>query len=258
MKISVITACYCCAPYLTDCIDSVHNQGYADYEHIIVDDNSIDGSYRMLKKFARRDDHLRIFKSDRHLHCGGAYSYAASQATGDIIAVLDSDDALVKNAMRNLVFLYKKYPDVQYMWTQYWLCDSGLRIARGRSGRRRGVSRHPGSISLLEAGVKGKHCFSHWRTFRRELLKKSEEQSKEIFRKGLKSAVDKYMGYTLEELGVGGFVNYPMYKYRQRRGGLSFTGRKNWEKMKRKFTKRRTKHDTKPFKITELSIKGLI
>jgi len=57
------------------------------------------------------------------------------------------------------------------------------------------------------------------------------------------------MGYRLEELGIGGFVNIAMYYYRKRIGGLSHKGRKNWEKMKVAFYEKRQVDDIKPYPI---------
>lgn len=256
-KISIITACRCCQSYLGDCIDSVRNQGFKDYEHVIIDDCSTDRSYKILKKFAKHDKHIKLFKAKKRLRCGSSYAYVAKKAKGEILAVLDSDDALASNAINNLITLYERNPDVKYIWTQHWMCDDRLRKSKKNGKIRKGVSSHPGEMSMLQAGVLRKHCFSHWRTFKRELLDKAQEQEIEIFREGLKSAVDKHMAYALEELGVGGFANHAMYKYRQRLGGLSFTGRRNWERMKRKFTERRQEQNIKPYPILNLSCKGM-
>lgn len=256
-KISIITACRCCQPYLGDCIGSVRKQNFDDYEHVIIDDCSTDKSYKMLKKFAKEDNHIKLFKAKNRLRCGSSYAYVAAKAKGEILAVLDSDDALAGNAINNLVLLYDRNPEVKYIWTQHWMCDDRLRKIKKNGKIRKGVSSHPGDISLLEAGKKMKHCFSHWRTFKRELLEKSTKKGEMIFKEGLKSAVDKYMAYKLEEFGVGGFADWPMYKYRQRLGGLSFTGRRNWERMKRKISAKREEHNIAAYPIFKLSCEGL-
>ena len=117
----------------------------------------------------------------------------------------------------------------------------------------KGFSAHPGKkVSLLSAGRNGRHCFSHWRTYRNLI------NDGTIFKKGLKSAVDKYMGYRLEELGTGGFIDVPMYYYRKRRGGLSHTGRRNWNKMKGKFHRKRKVERITTYPIKRLDKKGLI
>lgn len=243
MKVSIITANYNCGKYLPDCIKSVRSQDYKNIEHIILDDRSKDNSKEVLRKLS--SNKTKCIFSDVRLKCGSAYQRLSHEVDGDIVCVLDADDIIVKGAVSTLVKLYESYPGIEYIWTQFWLCDSKLNKIR------RGFSSHPGNDSLLSAGLKGRHCYSHWRTFRRSILEKGE-----IFPSGLKSAVDKYMGYSLEELGIGGFSNIALYKYRQRVGGLSFTGRKNWAKMKEQFVKKRSEQSIKPFPIENLTIEG--
>jgi glycosyltransferase involved in cell wall biosynthesis len=49
-KISVITPTYNCARYLRDCIESVRSQGYTNFEHIVIDGASTDGTVEVLKE----------------------------------------------------------------------------------------------------------------------------------------------------------------------------------------------------------------
>jgi len=239
MKISIITGSYNCGKYLKTCIKSVRSQKYDDYEHVILNDKSTDNTAKLLNKWSKSDPRLKIVNPTKRLKCGGSYQELCNHISGDIVGVLDADDALVAKAMVTLASLYDRHPEVGYIWTQFWLCDSNLKKLR------KGFSSYPPG-SLLEAGQKGKHCFSHWRTFRRSVLEKGP-----IF-KPLTSAVDKYMGYSLEELAVGGFTSAVLYKYRQRVGGLSYTGRKNWKLMKKSFHKKREEDGIKTFPIIKL------
>ncbi len=227
MKVSIITASYNCGKYLKACISSVQAQKYDNYEHVILNDCSTDNSAKILRKYAKKDSHIKVITPKKRLKCGSAYAELCNHISGDIVGVLDSDDALAAKAIKTLVGLYTKNPDIGYIWTQFWLCDQRLNKLR------KGFSSCPPN-GLLEAGMRGKHCFSHWRTFRRNILEKGP-----IFKKGLKSAVDKYMGYAMEELAPGAFTPHVLYKYRQRVGGLSYTGRKNWKRMKVEFSKKR-------------------
>ena len=241
MKISIITANHNCGKFLQDCINSVVQQNYVDYEHIIIDDCSTDKSYRILEKNAAKYPHIKLLRSSKRMFCGGAYNMVAGHASGDIVGVLDADDALSLSAMQNIVAIYKANPDVAWIWTQFWFCTDRMKKIT------HGVSEYPGNMSLLDAGVLRKHCFSHWRTYRNSI------NDGTIFKKSLKSAVDKYMGYRLEELGVGGFVNIPLYYYRKRIGGLSYKGRQNWKMMKKEFVEKRQKEGIKPYPIKILS-----
>lgn len=240
-KISIITAYYNCRPWIGDAIRSVRDQCYPKYEHIILDDMSNDGGYRVLKKHSQKDANIKIIKPSDKLWCGGAYNVLAQEATGDIVCVLDADDVLASKAMEKISFLYEKYPKVGWIYTNFWFCNARMKKIKP------GFSCHPGDKSLLEHG---KHCFSHWRTYRREAVGETT-----IFKPGLRAAVDKYMGYKLEQTAIGGFTGEKLYKYRMRSGGLSYTGKPAWKKMKKRFTKKRLNNKIKVYPIKKLKMK---
>jgi len=238
MKISIITASYNCRPWIGDCIRSVQSQNYPNYEHLILDDHSTDRSIAKIEAMARRDSNLKIVSSRNKLYCGGAYNVLAQEATGDIVCVIDSDDVICNRAMIKIAKLYEDNPDVGWIYTNFWICNVILKKTK------EGFSRHPGEKSLLEDG---RHCFSHWRTYRREAVGGAS-----IFKPGLLAAVDKYMGYRLEELAIGGFKDEKLYKYRTTPGGLSYTGKPAWRKMKRRFEKKRERKGIKAYPIKVL------
>ncbi len=236
---TILTATHNSAKYIKDCIKSVLNQTWEDWEMIIVDDKSKDRTPPIVESFMSKDKRIRFYKSDTRIKCGGAYNKALQLATGEICCVIDSDDALShKKSLRKLIKRYETNTDVDYIWTQFYLCDDKLRKLR------KGFSSHPGKRSLLEAGIDKKHCFSHWRTFRTYLRDKTL-----IFNPKLPAAVDKWMGYALEEVGIGGFLPKALYLYRQRLGGLTFTGRTNWKNMKEEFARNRKDNHIEPFPI---------
>ena len=241
-KATILTANYNCGKYIGQCIKSVIEQTYKDWEMIIVDDCSRDKSVALIQKHARKDKRIKLIRNPKRLKCGGAYSRALEEATGAICGVIDADDALSHpKSLAKLMRSYEKHEEVDFIWTQFYLCDTHLKKLR------KGFSRSPGLRSLLEAGQKGKHCFSHWRTFRTHLRDRGM-----IFKPKLPSAVDKWMGYALEELGRGAFLNRAFYLYRQRVGGLSFTGRKHWKIMKKQFAEKRKKNNVRVFPIKEI------
>lgn len=240
MKATILTSCYNCGPWIKECMRSVHSQTYTDWEWIIVDDGSTDVGVKLMKRAANKFDKIRLVRNNKKQGCGASYDVALKHATGDICCVLDADDALAsKKSLARLVQLYNKHPEVAYIWTQFNFCDPDLNMVK------RGSCRLP-NTSFLQAGLdytKYRHCFSHWRTFRTHLRDKGAV----IFNPSLPAAVDKWMGYTLEELGVGGFVNEVLYLYRQRIGGLSYRGRKHWSRMLQEFNKKRKEKGIKPY-----------
>ena len=106
----------------------------------------------------------------------------------------------------------------------------------------------PTGKSLLDLALEGQHAYSHWRTVSRRL-----PYIDSIFKNGLRCAVDKYMGYRLEELGPGMFVNKVCYKYREGvKGSISssFKTKRSWQEIKVEALQRRLNNNIKPFPIT--------
>jgi len=245
MLASILTASYNCKRYLSDCIESVLKQTYTNFEMIIVDDMSTDNTFHRLQKYEKLDSRIKPYNLPKHLGCGGAYNFALSCARGDICCVLDADDALSgKNSLDIIVKKYNEYPYVDYMWTQFYMCNEKLKK------NRIGHSSLP-NTSFLDAGIKQnkyRHCFSHWRTFRTKL----RYLNYNIFNPELHAAVDKWMSYVLEEIGQGGFYNKPLYLYRRRFGGLSYQGKEIWKNFMPKFKEERLKKGIVPFKVIKI------
>jgi glycosyltransferase involved in cell wall biosynthesis len=89
--ISVVMATYNNAQYISGAIQSIRDQSYSDYEFIIVDDGSTDGSRKIVEDHARRDARIKVVYQK---HCGlvSALNNGCGLAKGEYIARLDSDD----------------------------------------------------------------------------------------------------------------------------------------------------------------------
>ena len=98
MKFSVIVPVYNTEKFIDDCINSVLNQTYSDFELILVDDGSTDKSGEICKKYAAADDRVLFFGKENsgqiETRC-----YGISKSHGDYIIFLDSDDILDPNAL---------------------------------------------------------------------------------------------------------------------------------------------------------------
>lgn len=84
------------------CIESILNQEYTDFELLLVDDGSTDGSGAICDEYAARDSRIRVF----HKENGGvsaARNLALDRASGTYLQFLDSDDWITPDATRSLV-----------------------------------------------------------------------------------------------------------------------------------------------------------
>lgn len=91
MKISVIVPCYNQALYIDECLGSILNQSFRDWECIIVDDGSTDHSSEIISKWLDKDVRLSyIFKENGGV--ASARNVGIKRAVGDWILPLDGDD----------------------------------------------------------------------------------------------------------------------------------------------------------------------
>jgi succinoglycan biosynthesis protein ExoO len=94
MKVSVIMANYRGAEHLFAAIASVLRQSHADLELIVSDDASPDRSVALVRDAMARDSRVRLIESPVNIGPSGARNRALDIATGDWIAIVDSDDLL--------------------------------------------------------------------------------------------------------------------------------------------------------------------
>lgn len=101
MLFSIIIPVYNVERYLRDCLDSVCNQSFTDWEAVCVDDGSTDGSSIILKEYAGKVDRLRII-TQANGGLSSARNNGMMSARGEYILFLDSDDWLESNALEVL------------------------------------------------------------------------------------------------------------------------------------------------------------
>ncbi len=91
--ISVIVPVYNVEDFLDQCLDSIVNQTYRHLEILVVDDGSTDGSAAKCDAWAGRDERVRVIHQPNAGH-SAARNAALDVMTGDLVAMVDSDDVL--------------------------------------------------------------------------------------------------------------------------------------------------------------------
>lgn len=94
MKISVIMANYRGARFLDAAIASVLRQTWQDFELVIGDDASDDGSVEIVRRWQNQDPRIRLLTMDRNRGAAASRNRCLDAAQGDWIAIMDSDDVL--------------------------------------------------------------------------------------------------------------------------------------------------------------------
>ncbi len=100
--VSVIIPIYNCEKYLNECISSVLEQTYKDFELILVDDGSTDNSLNICYEFAKKDSRIIVIHQDN----GGvssARNKGLKNAKGEFITFVDSDDYVENDWLKMLI-----------------------------------------------------------------------------------------------------------------------------------------------------------
>ena len=104
LKLSIVVPVYNVARYLTKCLQSLIDQDMpaGDYEIVVVDDGSTDGSLSIVQHFAQKHDNVRIYSQEN----GGlsvARNTGIRQAEGEFLMFVDSDDYLQPESLGGLL-----------------------------------------------------------------------------------------------------------------------------------------------------------
>lgn len=103
-QISVIVPVYNVEPYLRQCVDSILNQTFTDFELLLVDDGSTDRSGAICDEYASLDARVKVFHTTNR-GVSAARNLGIDKASAEWITFVDSDDWVEKSYLAN----FEKY-----------------------------------------------------------------------------------------------------------------------------------------------------
>ncbi len=106
--ISIIVPNYNNGRYLYDCLLSVAEQTYPEFECIVIDDGSTDDSVKTIKQFVKKDKRFKLIEQ-ANAGVGCARNAGLDIAQGEYITFLDSDDCFTDVALESMIHAAKKY-----------------------------------------------------------------------------------------------------------------------------------------------------
>lgn len=125
MKVSIVTISFNQARYLPRAIASVLSQDYADIEYIVVDPGSTDGSRGIIERYRQRLARVVLDTDDGP---ADGLNHGFSLATGDVVAYVNADDALLPGAVREAVGYLSSHPAVDVVYGDGWMIDANGNI----------------------------------------------------------------------------------------------------------------------------------
>src|ERR1044072_3635762 len=90
--ISVVMPVHNALPYLHESINSIVGQTLNDFEFVILDDASSDGSSEALQAWAQKDQRIKIYRSDKRLGLSASSNAVVRRSTLPIVARMDEDE----------------------------------------------------------------------------------------------------------------------------------------------------------------------
>jgi len=130
--ISVVMPVHNALAFLDESINSILEQTLSDFEFVILDDASTDGSVELLRQWSLRDKRIHLYESKERLGLSGSSNAVTSKARAPIVARMDADDIAHPERLRRQWNIIQRRPDVAVIGT---LCN-GI-DARGREVRPR-------------------------------------------------------------------------------------------------------------------------
>jgi glycosyltransferase involved in cell wall biosynthesis len=122
-KISIIIPLFNAENYLQECLESVRNQTFHDWECIIVDDGSTDKSAQIAIEFVNADKRFKMFSIEHSGNPQNVRHFARLNATGDWLLDLDADDFLAPNCLEKLIERQKQ-TNADVVLLQLYLFDN--------------------------------------------------------------------------------------------------------------------------------------
>lgn len=208
--VSIVTACYNSAKFIPDMIESIKEQKYTTWELIIVDDCSTDDSVEVIKSYIADlgiKKKVRVYQNTINQGYGTTLRKAVAKSKGQLIAIVDSDDALGwGKALNCVVRIHAKFPDVALTYSDYYDCNSELEINKTYTTRQ---------LENDEKYISTKIRISHLKCFKRKHYYLTEGITRQ------RNTVDKDLVLKLEEVGRLKYIHKPLYKWRRHEDNIS-------------------------------------
>lgn len=105
--------------YIRQAVDSVVAQGRADWELVISDDASTDGTPDIVRPYLR-DPRIRYVRHEKNLGQAGNWSYLLTQGDAERLAILHADDYWLPEFLENTLAPFEGDPEVDMVYTNWW------------------------------------------------------------------------------------------------------------------------------------------
>ena len=104
--------------YLAESLEALLGQTYEDFELIISDNASTDGTTDICRRYARQDSRIRYFRQSRNLGCNPNHNFVIEQARGELFKLASDDDLYARDLLKHCVDVLDECP--RYVLVHSW------------------------------------------------------------------------------------------------------------------------------------------
>jgi glycosyltransferase involved in cell wall biosynthesis len=163
-EISVVMPVYNAAAYLEEAVRSILGQTFRDFEFIIINDGSTDGTASILKRYEKADNRIQVYHQENQGMIS-ALNRGCQLARGQYIARMDADDVSLPQRLQRQLEYLDRHPQIGILGT--WILNID------ESGSMRGTWCPPTNPKMLKWTNFFGVCVSHSTTFmQREVVQK--------------------------------------------------------------------------------------
>jgi glycosyltransferase involved in cell wall biosynthesis len=124
-KVSILIPVYNRKKLIAECIQSAINQNYTNFEIVVVDNASNDGTWEVCKQFAAIDNRVRVFRNDINIGPVRNWLRCAEEAQGELSKILFSDDTIEQDCLSMMVPMLED-PEVSIVYSSARIGENSL------------------------------------------------------------------------------------------------------------------------------------
>lgn len=109
--------------FLSKAIESVISQSYDNWELLLLDDGSNDGSLEIAKGYEQQDNRIKVFSDGKNKGLGARLNELAALSNGEYIARMDADDIMHPKRLETQLQILKDNPNIDVLGTNAYVID---------------------------------------------------------------------------------------------------------------------------------------
>ena len=216
--ISVIVPVYNAENFLYDCLHSIQNQSFSDFEVILVDDGSSDNSADICREFSQKDSRFKFY-SNPNMGVSKTRNFALDRAQGTYLAFVDSDDWIHPDFLKLLYSAAESNDsDIVFCSLYFWYPESHILQKKGNVENNTFLAGEFYSVIFsLKDGEKRGATYGY---IANKFFNFSKIKNIRFDENSSAGEDEKFIYKCIEYVQKITYINQPLYFYRQRESSL--------------------------------------